>query len=64
MIRLDEWDEQHFSPTKGALGRIRYKGKTTWRFILKEKVNILVVKDLWLPVQFGDAKPDKIDAPT
>ena len=24
--------------------------------------DMLVVKDLWLPVQFGDEKPDKIDA--
>ena len=24
----------------------------------------LVVKDLWLPVQFGDGRLDKIDAPT
>ena len=24
--------------------------------------DMLVVKDLWLPVQFGDKKPDKIDA--
>ena len=26
--------------------------------------DMLVVKDLWLPVQFGDGRPDKIDAPT
>ena len=26
--------------------------------------DMLVVTDLWLPVQFGDGRPDKIDAPT
>ena len=26
--------------------------------------DMLVVKVLWLPVQFGDARPYKIDAPT
>ena len=26
--------------------------------------DMFVVKDLWLPVQFGDGRPDKIDALT
>ena len=33
--------------------------------IWKSKMrDILVVKDLWLPVQFGHGRPDKIDALT
>ena len=30
----------------------------------KSKMDMLVVKDLWLLVQFGDGRPDKIDAAT
>ena len=34
---------------------------SVWKSMMRDK---LVFKDLWLPVQFGDGRPDKIDAPT
>ena len=34
---------------------------SVWKSKMRD---MLVVKDLWLSVQFGDGRPDKIDAPT
>ena len=34
---------------------------SVWKSKMRD---MLVVKDLWLPVQFEDGRPDKIDAPT
>ena len=34
---------------------------SVWKSNMRD---VLVVKDLWLSVQFEDGRPDKIDAPT
>ena len=34
---------------------------SVWKSKMRDMV---VVKDMWLPVQFKDGRPDKIDAPT
>ena len=40
-----------------------FKLTGSYYLVWKSKIrDMVVVKDLWLPVQFGDKRPDKIDA--
>ena len=43
----------------GGMFKLTGSNYSVWKSKMRD---MLVVKDLWLPVQFGDEKPDKIDA--
>ena len=43
----------------GGMFKLTGSNYSVWKSKMRD---MLVVKDLWLPVQFGDARPDKIDA--
>ena len=45
----------------GGMFKLTGSNYPVWKSKMRD---MLVVKDLWLPVQFGDKKPDKIDATT
>ena len=42
----------------GGMFKLTGSNYSVWKSKMRD---MLVVKDLWLPVQFGDEKPDKID---
>ena len=44
----------------GGLFKLTGSNYSMW----KSKMRDMVCKDLWLPVQFGDGRPNKIDAST
>ena len=43
----------------GGLFKLTGSNYSVWKSKMRD---MLVVKDLWLPVQYGDKRPDKIDA--
>ena len=43
----------------GGMFKVTSSNYSVWR---SKMMDMLVVKDLWLPVQFGDKRPNKIDA--
>ena len=43
----------------GGMLKLTGSNYSVWKSKMRD---MLVVKDLWLPVQFGDKRPDKIDA--
>ena len=43
----------------GGMFKLTGSNYPVWKSKMRD---MLVVKDLWLPVQFGDKRPDKIDA--
>ena len=45
----------------GGMFKLTGSNYSVWKSKMRD---ILVVKDLWLLVQFGDKRPDKIDATT
>ena len=45
----------------GGMVNLTSSKYSIWKSKMRE---MLVVKDLWLVVQFGDGRPNKIDAPT
>ena len=45
----------------GSMSKLTGSNYSVWK---SKMTDMLVVKDLWLPVQFRDGRPDKIDAPT
>ena len=45
----------------GGMFKLTGSKYPVWKSKMRD---MLVVKDLWLLVQFGDKKPDKIDATT
>ena len=47
--------------TLDGMFKLTSSNYSVWKSKMRE---MLVVKDLWLPVQFGDGRPDKIDALT
>ena len=47
--------------TFGRMFKITDSNYSVWKSKMRD---MLVVKDLWLLVQFGDQRPDKIDATT
>ena len=44
----------------GGMFKLTGSNYLIWKSKMRD---ILVVKDIWLSVQFGDGRPDKIDAP-
>ena len=45
----------------GGMFKLTSSNYSVWKSKMRD---MLVVKDLWLPVQFGDGRPYKIDALT
>ena len=45
----------------GGMFKLTNSNCSMWKSKMRD---MLVVKDLWQPMQFGDGRPDKIDAPT
>ena len=45
----------------GGMFKLTGSNYSVWKSKMSD---MLVVKHLWLPVQFGDGRLDKIDAPT
>ena len=45
----------------GGMFKLTGSNYSVWKSTMRD---MLVVKDLWLLVQFGDGRQDKIDAPT
>ena len=43
----------------GGMFKLTGSNYSVWKSKMRD---MLRVKDLWLPVQFGDKRPDKIDA--
>ena len=43
----------------GGMFKLTGSNYSVWKSKMRD---MLVVKDLWLPVQFGDKRPDKLDA--
>ena len=43
----------------GGMFKLTGSNYSMWKSKMRD---MLVVKDLWLPVEFGDKRPDKIDA--
>ena len=51
--------EEEIDESLGGMFKLTGSNYSLWKSKMRD---MLVVKDLWLPVQFGDEKPDKIDA--
>ena len=45
----------------GGMFKLTGSSFPVWKSKMRD---MLVVKDLWLPLQFGDGQPNKIDAST
>ena len=56
-IRANKKMEESF----GSMFKLTGSNYPVWKSKMRD---MLVVKDLWLPVQFGNKRPDKIDAKT
>ena len=51
--------EKEMDDSLGGMFKLTGSNYSVWKSKMRD---MLVVKDLWLSVQFGDEKPDKIDA--
>ena len=56
---VSELDSRNMDDSLGGMFKLTGSNYPVWKSKMKD---MLVVKDLWLPVQLGDEKPDKIDA--
>ena len=51
--------EEEMDDSLGGMFNLIGSNYSVWKSKMRD---VLVVNDLWLPVQFGDEKPDKIEA--